>query len=286
MCKIEFMKNFAENNQLSSNHKPKQPQNHFLSLVIPAYKQEKLIIRNLKKFIKELNFIRYDYEIIVVIDGEIDKTFQKLKKAKLDKVKVIYYKNNKGKAYAIRMGMNKAKGDYVMFMDSGMEIDPNGISMLLEHMEWYEADIIVGSKRHPASLVNYNWQRKILSFGYYYLVKLLFGIKVKDTQAGIKIFKKKVLQKILPRLIEKRFAGDLEILVVAKSLGFKKIFEAPIKLDYNLSGVSSAASMKSAKGVFLDTLAIFYRKNILGYYKKPHKRTVEPDGLIVWSNKK
>ena len=256
-------------------------QDHFLSLIVPAYKQEKIIVKNLRRLIRELDLIRYDYEIIVVIDGQIDNTLEKLKESTLKKVRVISYKKNRGKSYAIRLGMSKAKGDYVMFMDAGMEIDPNGISMLLEHMEWYEADIIVGSKRHPASKVNYNWQRKILSFGYYYVVRLLFGVKVKDTQAGIKIFKKEVLKKVLPRLVEKRFAGDLEMLAVAKSLGFKRVFEAPIKLNYDFADLSSAATLGSIYGIFIDTLAIFYRINILRYYKKSHKRTVEPEDLKI-----
>jgi hypothetical protein len=141
-------------------------------------------------------------------------------------------------------------------------------------MEWYNADIIVGSKRHPASYINYSFQRKILSIGYYLFVKVLFGIKVKDTQAGIKIFKKNVLEKILPKLVEKKFAGDLEILVVADTLGFKRIFEAPIKLDYRVSPITSAASLNSIVGIFVDTLAIFYRKNILHYYKKNRRRSL------------
>lgn len=247
--------------------KPNQVESHFLSLIIPAYKQEKSIVKNVRRLIKELEPIRYEHEIIVVIDGMVDETFAKLKKAKLPNVKVFAYEKNRGKSYAVRYGMSKAVGDYVMFIDAGFEIDPNGISMLLEHMEWYEADIIVGSKRHPAALVNYNWQRKILSLGYYYLVKLLFGIKVKDTQAGIKVFRKRVLEKILPRLVEKRFAGDLEMLVVANQLGFKRIYEAPIKLDYELSELTSAATMTSIFGILMDTLAIFYRARILKYYK-------------------
>ena len=63
--------------------------------------------------------------------------------------------------------MAKTKGDYIAFIDSGMEIDPNGISLVLEHMEWYSADIIVASKHHPASQVNYPLDRKIISFGAY-----------------------------------------------------------------------------------------------------------------------
>ena len=244
---------------------------HFLSLIVPAYKKEKTIVSNIRRLQKVLDTIRYDYEIIVVVDGVLDKTYDKIKKAKLQKVNVFFYKKNQGKSYAIRFGMLRAQGDYVMFIDAGEEIDPNGISMLLEHMEWYDADIIVGSKRHPASIIQYNTPRKILSTCYYYFVKILFGINVRDTQAGIKIFKKNVITKVLPRLVEKRFAGDLEILVVAKTLGFKRIYEAPIKLDFDQAGVSKAATVEAIWGIFYDTISIFYRKNILRYYKVPQK---------------
>jgi glycosyltransferase involved in cell wall biosynthesis len=246
-----------------------------------VYKQEKTIVTNIRQIQTVLENIRYDYEIIVVVDGFVDKSFEHIKKAKLGKVRCFGYKENQGKSFAIRYGMSQAKGDYVMFVDSGMEIDPNGISMLLEHMEWYEADIIVGSKRHLASMVNYSLIRKILSYGYYIFVKLLFGIRVHDTQAGIKIFRKSVLEKVLPRLLEKKFAGDLEILVVANHVGFKRIFEAPIKLDYKLGGVTSAATMRAILGMITDTLAIFYRTNILGYYNKPHNKFLVPKTLKI-----
>jgi len=254
-------------------------EDHFLTLIIPAYKQEKTIVENVLHIKHVLDTIRYDHEIIVVVDGIIDKTFEKLKKANISKVKILAYGENRGKSYAIRLGMHESRGDYVMFLDSGHEIDPSGISMLLEHMEWYEADIIVGSKRHPASQVNYSLQRKILSIGYYLFVKMLFGVNVKDTQAGIKIFRKKVLEKILPRLVEKKFAGDLEILVVARQLGFKRIYEAPIKLDYSLSDVTSAASLNSIRGIFQDTLAIFYRRYFLRYYSLSGTRFKPPEDI-------
>ncbi len=245
---------------------------HFLSLIIPIYLQEKTIVKNIKIIKHALNSIRYDYEIIAVFDGRIDKSYEKVKQANISKVHIISYIRNQGKSHAIQIGMHEAKGDYIMFIDSGLEIDPNGISMLLEHMEWYKADIIVGSKRHPASQIRYSTVRKILSEGYYRFVQLFFGIKVRDTQAGIKIFKKEVLKEILPRLIEKKFAGDLEMLVVADTLGFKRIFEAPIKLDYSLSNLTSAATWSSIGNIFVDTLAIWYRKNILHYYKKPYNK--------------
>ena len=255
--------------------------NHFLSLIVPVYKQEKTIVRNLKHVKYVLDNVRYDFEIIAVVDGIMDKSLKNIKKANIPKVTTLAYMKNQGKSYAIRLGMTKAKGDYVMFLDSGMEIDPNGISMLLEHMEWYSADIIVGSKRHLASRVNYPIVRKILSYGYYYLVKLLFGIKVRDTQAGIKVFRKKALEKILPRLMEKKFAGDLEILVAADTLGFDRIYEAPIKMDYSISPFTSSANLKAIWGILVDTLAIYYRKNIVSHYRKTGKKLVKPKGLRV-----
>lgn len=245
---------------------------HFLSLIVPVYKQEHIIVKNILKIKSVIDKIRYPHEIIVVVDGVVDDSLKKIKAVNIPDVRTIGYVKNQGKAYAIRLGMRLAKGDYIMFIDSGMEIDPNGISMLLEHMEWYEADIIVGSKRHPASFVFYSLTRRVLSYGYYFLVKFLFGIKVRDTQAGIKIFRKNVLEKILPRLLEKNFAGDLEMLVVADTMGFKRIYEAPIKLDYRFASVTSAATLTSIVGIFIDTLAIFYRKNVLRYYQKPHHR--------------
>jgi len=246
--------------------------NKLLSVIVPAYRQEKTIREDLLRIKNVLEQIRYDYEIICVVDGRVDKTFEKAKKAASRKLKVIGYKNNRGKGYAVRYGMARAKGDLIAFIDAGMDIDPNGISMVLEHMEWYDADIIVGSKRHPASQVEYPFLRKIYSLGYQLLVRLLFNLKIRDTQAGLKIFKRKVLEKVLPRLLVKKFAFDVELLAVAHYLGFKRIYEAPIKLDSQRFKFSSTVKWKTVMEMLLDTLAIFYRLRILRYYRDGNKR--------------
>lgn len=256
---------------------------HFLTLIVPVYRQEKTIVPDLRQIKRALDSIRYDYEIIAVVDGHIDRSFETIRKAYIPKVTCYSYEKNRGKSYAIRLGMHHAKGDYIMFIDSGREINTGGISMLLEHMEWYNADIIVGSKRHPASQVKYSFLRKVLSYGYYLFVKFLFGVKVRDTQAGIKIYKKKVIKHVLPRLVEKKFAGDLEVLVVANLLGFKRIYEAPIKLDYSLGSVTSAATLHAIYDIFIDTLAIFFRAYIIHYYAVPHQKLVIPPDLQVMS---
>lgn len=163
------------------------------------------------------------------------------------KVKVIGYKQNRGKGNAVRFGMFRAKGDIVGFIDAGVDLSPSAMHMLLAHFEWYDADIIIGSKRHPVSKVVYPWQRKILSFGYQIITKLLFNLNIRDTQVGIKFFKANVAKKILPRLLVKKFAFDIEMLVVANYLGYKRIYEAPIelKMDFNESTIATKGFVKN-----------------------------------------
>ncbi|MFC1625147.1 glycosyltransferase [Patescibacteria group bacterium] len=244
-----------------------------LSIIIPAYKQEKTIKKDLisvEKSISEGLSSDYDYEIICVVDGEVDNTLKEAKKVRSYKLKIYSYKENKGKGYAVRHGMRQAKGDLISFLDSGMDISPKGVMMLLAHMEWYGADIVVGSKRHPVSRVNYPLLRHVLSLGYHLGVRILFGLNITDTQSGLKIFKRQVINKILPRLLVKRYAMDIEMLAVARHLSFKRIYEAPIevKFDKSTSRIKWSTIFKMA----WDTMAVFYRLRILHYYDDSNKQ--------------
>lgn len=246
---------------------------NLVSIIVPAYRQEKTIKDDIERIENVMSQLRYDYEIIVVVDGFIDDTFKNAKKIKSPKVIVIGYQHNHGKGYAVRFGMAKAKGSIVAFIDAGMDLNPNGISMLLEYFEWHDADIIVGSKLHLASKVNYPTQRKILSIGYRLLVKLLFGLAVKDTQVGMKFFRRKVLEDILPRLLVKNYAFDIEILAVAYRLSYRRIYEAPVELEFkNSSTITSANFWGIMFRMLNDTLAVFYRLKILRYYDDNNKR--------------
>lgn len=248
-----------------------------ISVIVPAYKQEKTIARDLKKIEDILSKMRYPSELICVVDGKIDKTFEEASKLtkKFPNIRVIGYPTNKGKGYAVRFGMAASEGDVVAFIDAGMDLNPNSLSILLEHFEWYNADIIVGSKRHPASKVVYPWQRKILSFGYQTVTRLLFGLNIKDTQVGVKFYRREVLEKVLPRLVVKHFAFDIEILAVANYLGFNRIFEAPVEVKLDFGGTSTLTSRKFLRTVmlmFLDTMAVFYRLRIINYYSNDNQR--------------
>ncbi len=258
-----------------------------ISIIVPAYKKEKTIIQDITNINKVMMTTRWDYEILVIVDGFADKTYETAKTLEDDIIKVYGYKENKGKGYAIRYGMARAVGDIISFIDAGMEIDASGISMLLEHMEWYNADIVVGSKRHPASKVIYSKMRRIYSLGYQILIFLLFRLKVRDTQAGLKVYKREVLEKVLPRLVVKQFAFDIELLAVAQRLGFTKIYEAPIhiNLDFTDSSFNKHKPLlldKFVRNMLLDTMAVFYRMNFLRYYEDansanwPRDKELEP----------
>lgn len=243
-----------------------------LSVIVPAYKQEKTIQEDLTRLESVLRKIRYDYEIICVVDGKVDRTFQQAKRVKSPKIRVIGYEKNHGKGYAVRYGMAQSKGDIVAFIDAGMDIDARGLPLLLEHMIWYDADVIVGSIRHSASKVyGYPLKRKIYSIGYHLLTKILFGLKVTDSQRGLKLFKREVLEKVLPRLLIKEFAFDIEMLAVAKRLGFEKIHDGPVEMDASKFKYSSIRS-STVLSMLVDTLAVFYRLWILRYYDDHNKR--------------
>lgn len=252
----------------------------FVSIIIPAFMQEKTIEADLSYIKSVLEVLRYDYEIIVVVDGKNDRTFEKAKTMQSSKLTVLGYLQNRGKGFAIRYGMMRTRGDIIGFIDSGMDLNPNGLSMLLEHFEWYNADIIVGSKRHPASKVNYPISRRIISFFSQILIKVLFGLEVRDTQVGMKFFRRDVIEDILPRLLVKKFAFDIEILAVSYYLGHKRIFEAPIELNFDLqASVLSKNILLELVRTFIDTLAIFYRLKILRYYDSANKKNwrFDPD---------
>ncbi len=252
-----------------------------ISLIVPTYRQGKIIKGSLLKIQESMEQLHHPYEVIVVIDGFVDETMENVEKLHLKHFKVFGYPKNCGKGYAIRYGTARAKGDIIAFIDADMDIHPNSVSMLLAHLQWYNADIIVGSKLHPVSKVHYPFVRRVFSWGYRLLTKILFGLSIRDTQVGIKLFKRNVIEDLLPRLLVKRYAFDVEMLAVANYLGYKKIYEAPIELDFK--GVAKVQSIHFWQIVFhmlWDTLAVFYRLKILHYYDTNNKKNWLRDPLL------
>lgn len=250
-----------------------------VSIILPVYKKEKYVKDFIQSVIDVMEKTRWDYELIVVVDGYLDKSVSEAKKVKSKKVSVYGYQTNKGKGYAVRYGMARATGRYIVFMDVSLKLNPKGIILVLEHMDWYDADVIVASKRHPASKVEYAKMRRVFSFGYQILNFILFRLRIRDTQVGMKAFRREVLEKVLPRLIVKQYAFDIELLAVSRYLGFTKMYEAPVELDFKASEsrITSEGGLllllnPFVRKMLVDTLAVFYRMYIIGYYHDKNKR--------------
>ena len=183
--------------------------------------------------------------------------------AKTDRrIRALSYRKNRGKGFALKYGFEHSRGDLVVFMDADLDLNPRQIKKLIKVMKRERADVAIGSKRHPESKINYPFKRKFLSDVYFIIVRILFNLNVKDTQVGLKVFRREVLRDVMPRILVKRYAFDVEVLANVVKRGYK-IVEAPVELDFKLG---SKVNWKEIWRMFVDTLAIAYRMHIRRYY--------------------
>lgn len=238
-----------------------------LSIIVPTYRDGPHIHENLLNLDGALAQIGEPYEIIVVSDGNIDNTHQEASRLDAPHVRVYHYAHNMGKGFALRYGVARSRGDIVTFIDGDGDIDPAQIATYLHIMRQTGADIVVGSKRHAASEVVYPPLRRLYSATYQALLRVLFNLQVRDTQVGLKLFRRDVLAAVLPRIVVKRYAFDLELLVVAHHLGYSHIVEAPVRIRRRFS---STINRRAIVSMLVETAAIFYRRNVLRYYDHCH----------------
>jgi glycosyltransferase involved in cell wall biosynthesis len=236
-----------------------------LSVVVPAYREGPRIYKNLQRLLAELNELGIEYEVIVVSDGNMDATVSEAERLASPRVKVLHYAVNRGKGFALSYGVQQAGGPLITFIDADMELDPRGIKSFLDLMKAGEYDVVIGSKRHPQSHVSYPWFRRVQSLFYQLLIAVLFNLNIRETQTGLKLFRRRVLEEALPLLAVKRFAFDLELLAVAHHLGYRKMREAPIDLSYQFASTISPGVVWR---ILWDTAAIFYRLRIKKYYDR------------------
>ena len=235
-----------------------------LTVVMPAYRQAKTIAEDLSRVIGVLASANLDFEIIVVVDGYLDET-REIAVAIADnepRVRVLGYQTNRGKGSAVRHGFESARGDLVAFLDAGMDIDPKALIRAVVAQRTARADVVIGSKRHPMSMVSYPTIRRIYSGGYQLLTRVLFGFDVHDTQVGMKLFRREVIEAVAPRLLVKRFAFDVELLAVAHLLGYRRFVEVPVTIVHD--GFTSSVRLHSVFEMLWDTMAVWYRAK-LGY---------------------
>lgn len=255
-----------------------------ISVIVPAYNEEKAIERTIVVLSGYLASNFDGFEIVVVSDGSRDRTFELARKHQSESVKVFEYQPNRGKGHALRYGFSKSRGDLIVFYDTGIDFPPSQIGDFVQLLQKTDSDLVIGSKRHPRSKVNYPLVRRLVSFGAQSLVKILFNLSVTDTQVGLKVFRRKVLDEIMPRIVVRRFAFDIELLALAQHYGFE-IIEAPVNLDLKLSTALNFVGGNAIWKILIDTFAIFYRLKIMGFYDKSReerKRLIREYRTTPW----
>jgi len=233
-----------------------------VSIVIPVYNQELTVSASLARIKEVLDALAASYELIVVNDGSRDDTLRILQQeqASNPSLRVISYDKNMGKGHAVRKGILESKGDLVVFTDGDLDISPTIILDYIHQLK--NSTLVVGSKRHPLSQVTAPRIRKLLSRAFNLVVRIFTGIKIRDTQAGLKAGNGNALREIFKLMLVKRYAFDVELLTIA-SLLKTDIKEMPIHIN-----LDRHFKAKDIARMFVDVLAIAYRLRIKKWYQK------------------
>ena len=233
-----------------------------VSVVVPYFNPGSRLRTTVEQMVHVLDASDMTFEIITVSDGSTDGSPFTLEGFP-ESVRRVTFDTNVGKGHALRVGLGMGRGRYLGFIDADGDISPKFLAPFVSIMNTEHPDIIIGSKRHPGSSVHYPPLRRLYSWGYQHLIQILFGLDVKDTQVGIKLVDRMVVTSVLPLLRESRFALDLELLVVARRLGYTRVVEVPVRIEERFG---STISPRAVWFLFVDTLAVFLRSNVFHTY--------------------
>ncbi len=222
-----------------------------ISLIIPLYNEESRIKKNLsfiQNFLKKKNI-----EVIFVNDGSSDNSEKIIKKfiSKNNKkfIKYLSYKQNVGKGYAIKKGVLSSKKRWILICDLDMSVQPSQINI------WYKKKYILkkneayfASRKHTLSKIKTSFVRKLLGVLFNLIIFSLFGIRIKDTQCGFKLFHKDYAKSVFRKISSYRFSFDVELVLLLKEKNIK-IKELPVNWIHK-SG--------SKLNIFYDMPLMFY----------------------------
>lgn len=237
-----------------------------LSVIIPAYNEEKRIATTLQSINEYLQKQSYDYEILVLVDGAKDNTAQVVRdlETNMPNARLIDNKENKGKGGVVRQGMLEATGDVRMFMDADNSTTVDHIEKFLPYFE-QGYDVVIGSRRIEGSniAVHQPFIRDFLGGVFRFIVHTIVPLGVTDSQCGFKAFSAQATEKIFPKQTIMRWAFDVEILALARKHKMK-IKEMPVKW---INNGESTVKLSGMIHMLLEIIQV--RLNLwTGVYKK------------------
>jgi glycosyltransferase involved in cell wall biosynthesis len=228
-----------------------------ISVVMPLYNEGACITSNVEQTLGVLRLLG-PFEIILVNDGSSDNSGEEIARlaAKFPGEILSLQLPRSGKGEALRRGAQDARGEFVVFIDADLDLPPEQILFFIAIQRVKKADAVIGSKMHPDSTVDYPLVRRIYSLGYFWLVKFLFGLPVRDTQTGLKLVRRDLLLKALEKTESRGFTLDLELLVRLVQLGAVMV-EAPVVVQHSFK--FGGIGLGTVWQIFRDTWRVWRR---------------------------
>lgn len=237
----------------------------FLSIIIPAYNEEKRLLHTLDKIRAYLSGQVFSYEIIVVDDGSTDSTLQIAKNFSHSDKHVIVMANerNAGKGYSVKKGMLSARGEYIFFTDADLSTPVEEIEKCLTYLN-NGYDVVIGSRSIPGAdiTIHQPWYREKMGKIFNFMVNMVLVKGIIDTQCGFKGFKKEVVKTVFSRCSINGFSFDVEVLYLSRKFDFK-IKEIPIRWENSV--LSKVNPIRHSLQMFRDLFRIKIR-DLRGYY--------------------
>lgn len=229
----------------------------FLSIIIPAYNEQKRLKDTLDKVYSYLGVQKYQWEVIVVDDGSCDKTQEAILNSDLNsggKLLLLKNERNKGKGFSVKKGILAAKGEYILFSDADLSTPIEEFDELFLHIQ-SGYDIVIGSRSIQGAQVRVHqpFYREMMGKFFNFLVQLFTLKGIIDTQCGFKVFRANVAKAIAKQLTIDGFAFDVEMLYLAQKKNYK-IKEVPV--IWLNSPTSKVNPIFDSWKMFIDLLSI------------------------------
>ena len=235
-----------------------------IEVIVPAYNEEETIGRTIERISATLGKTSSTYKILVVDDGSEDRTSDRIighaENAEAGRITLVRNRHNMGKGFAIKRAAEYVTGEVVAIIDADLAIDPKQLALYMDQLK--SCDVCIASKRHPNSVYAGALSRRIMSVAFNNMVRLATGLKESDTQAGFKVMKSGVFKKMMGPVVVKRYAYDVEMLLVAKLLG-AKISQMPVRVQQE-----SGFRLTEILNMMKDLLGIAYRFRVKKWYQQ------------------
>lgn len=199
----------------------------YWSIIVPCYNESKRV-DNIKTILEYLKNLDKPWELIVVNDGSTDDTLIKLETLKKKaNFKIVSYKKNRGKGFAVKTGMLKAKGNFRLFLDVDLSTPITEMEKFSKSVDQY--DVIIGTRKLKGSKVveHQPLLREYMGMAFTLLSQIILNVKISDFTCGFKCFSESASQKIYKNTKIYRWGFDSETMFLAKKYGFS-IKEVPV----------------------------------------------------------